>query len=1163
MPVKGFAASWWGISWIKALEEIDRDTNRLPRGRTYARNGSVLEITQNKKGAIQARVQGRRVTPYKIRLSLEQWSEEQIATVLDLIKDHPAVSSQLLIGKMPETLESMLKQVGIGIFPSRWADMQASCSCPDWANPCKHIAAVDYLLAAEIDKDPFLLFEMRGLKKTRILESAKLAYDASNTLRWVFDSIETEDANPILHPGLSDEPAAYQNLQPCPIARMVSLLGKNPPFDSGASIATLLPRVYGDMQSLQNREAIEDREKSLSPHTAIIVEHRDEGAFFHVYDPYHKTGSAYSSAEFLQLADQISLASLPEDTPSVRWLKEALSFAGRLIALNSWFPVVIPSGAGEDFSIRYAPNYSNIAFQTKKSVLNDSIPIGTIRDGKGNPLLKDQSADYILSLLITEIIHSVLEGNPIFSSDEMSEVFFQGKVYHADVFLRRQTKAAVQNWLTPLYLSASNLNLVLFVEAVSSNRFSLVVKVKNKKDLFLNLVTVSEFLAQTSDQHEKESVLKQVACLSEWIPSIKHAFDRKPISLGVDEFINLLSETRDYLEFFGAELVIPKGFKDLTHPKIAARASSKTRVAKNYLSLDSLLSFEWRIQLGEDDLSTNEFAALIEGAEKIIQFKDNYYLIDPNEAKRMLEKLRNPPGLDGMETLRSLFSKEVDGYPLLYGEGIEALMKQMGKTRRYDAPRDIVGQLRPYQLRGYQWILSNFFNGFNVCLADDMGMGKTIQVISVLLKLRELNELNEPALVICPASVALNWRKEITKFAPDLKNELYFGNKRTILPGVDVWITTYGTVRSDLERLLDREWSVLAVDEAQNIKNPDTDQSKAVSQLRSKYKIAMSGTPVENRIMELWSLFNLLMPGFLGRRKTFHERFAVPIERYNDENKTRVLRNIVSPFLLRRVKTDKNVIKDLPEKIVCDEYALLKPEQAALYKSVLDSALGEIENSEGIKRKGKVLWLITALKQICNHPVLYTKTGKPLPENSGKAEAVFRLLDGILAMGKKALLFTQYREMGRLLVEMIQDNLELRPLFFHGGVDPKGRQKLISDFQEDPYCPLMIITLKAGGTGINLTAATHVIHYDLWWNPAVENQATDRTYRIGQKECVTAHRLLTQNTFEERINEMLLQKTALSDSIVGAGEKWITEMNNQEIRTLFSLTRDRLEEAPS
>ncbi len=219
-------------------------------------------------------------------------------------------------------------------------------------------------------------------------------------------------------------------------------------------------------------------------------------------------------------------------------------------------------------------------------------------------------------------------------------------------------------------------------------------------------------------------------------------------------------------------------------------------MAKNYLSLDSLLSFEWRIQLGEDDLSINEFAALIEGAEKIIQFKDNYYLIDPNEAKKMLEKLRNPPRLDGMETLRSLFSKEVDGYPLLYGEGIEALKKQMGKTRRYDAPRDIVGQLRPYQLRGYQWIMSNFTNGFNVCLADDMGMGKTIQVIAVLLKLRELNELNEPALVICPTSVALNWQKEITKFAPDLNNDLYFGNKRTILPGVDVWITTYGTIRS-------------------------------------------------------------------------------------------------------------------------------------------------------------------------------------------------------------------------------------------------------------------------------------------------------------------------------------------------------------------------------
>jgi len=1163
MAVKGFASSWWGKSWIKALEEIDRDTNRLPRGRTYARNGSVLEITQNKKGMIQARVQGSRATPYKIRLSLEQWSEEQISTVLDLIKNHPAVSSQLLIGKMPETLEPTLKQIGLGIFPSRWADIDASCSCPDWANPCKHIAAVDYLLAAEIDKDPFLLFEMRGLKKKRILESAKLAYSASNASRWVFDSIGLTEVNPILQPAITEEPAAYQNLQPYPIATMLSLLGKTPPFDSGGAIANLLPQAYSETRRVRSREALTERVNLFPPHTAIIVEHRDEGVFFILYDPYHKTGTTYSSKEFLRLANQISLVSFPEDTPSVRWLKDALSFAERLVALNSWFPVVVPSGEGEDFSIQDAPNYSDAAFLRKKSSLNDSIPIGTIRDSKGIPLLKEQSADYIVSALITETIRSALEGKAEFSSDEMSQVFFQGRLYRAEGFLRRQTKAAVQNWLTPLYLSVSNANLMLFVDTLSSNRFSLTVMVKKRNDLFLNPAPVNEFLAHASDQADKESVLKQIACLSERIPAITCAFDGKQIPLNADAFISLLSETRDYLAFFGAELVIPKGFKDLTRPKVAARVTSKSQTAKSYLSLNSLLSFEWRITLGEDDLSTKEFAALIEGAEKIVLFKDNYYLIDPAEAKRMLEKLRDPPRLDSMETLRALFSKDVDGHPLLYGEEIETLIKEMGKTRRYEAPRGLVGQLRPYQMRGYQWILSNFSNGFNVCLADDMGMGKTIQVIAVLLKLQENKELTKPALVVCPASVTLNWRKEIAKFAPGLRSELYCGNKREMLPGIDVWITTYGTVRSDLELLVEREWSVLIADEAQNIKNAEADQSKAVSQLKSVYKIAVSGTPVENRVMELWSLFNMLMPGYLGRRKTFHERVAVPIERFNDENKTRLLRSAVSPFLLRRIKTDKNVIKDLPDKIVRDEYATLKPEQAVLYKSVVDTAVEEIENSEGIKRRGKVLWLITALKQICDHPVLFTKTGKPLPTHSGKTEAVFRLLEGILETGKKVLVFTQYREMGRMLVEMIQEKTELIPLFFHGGVDPKQRHKLIDDFQEDPYCPLMIITLKAGGTGINLTAATHVIHYDLWWNPAVENQATDRTYRIGQKACVTAHRLLTQDTFEERINEMLQKKTQLSETIVSAGEHWITEMNNQEIRNLFSLTGNRTEEPPS
>lgn len=424
----------------------------------------------------------------------------------------------------------------------------------------------------------------------------------------------------------------------------------------------------------------------------------------------------------------------------------------------------------------------------------------------------------------------------------------------------------------------------------------------------------------------------------------------------------------------------------------------------------------------------------------------------------------------------------------------------------------------------------------------------------MLLKLKEEKRLQQPALVICPTTLIGNWAKECEKFAPSLRTEIYHGSgRRMAIKGTDLLITSYGVLRQEAEKFKGKKWGAVIIDEAQNIKNPETDQARAVKSLRAEGYIALSGTPVENRLTELWSIFDFINRGYLGSRQDFHKNFALPIEKFRDRGKIQKLKAATAPFLLRRLKSDRNIIADLPDKVVKNEYCYLTPEQAALYQQVTASMLREIEKKEGIARKGLIFKLMTALKQICNHPVQYTKNGKARREHSGKAEKTLSLLEQIIAAGEKALLFTQYREMGELLAGLITEELQREPLFFHGGLSRKKREEMIESFQTGDSSPVMIISLQAGGTGLNLTAATNVIHYDLWWNPAVEDQATDRTYRIGQKQNILVHRLISLGTFEEKIDAMIAAKRELADLTVAVGESRLSELSNEELRRLFTL----------
>ncbi|MDP9208566.1 MAG: DEAD/DEAH box helicase, partial [Actinomycetota bacterium] len=466
-------------------------------------------------------------------------------------------------------------------------------------------------------------------------------------------------------------------------------------------------------------------------------------------------------------------------------------------------------------------------------------------------------------------------------------------------------------------------------------------------------------------------------------------------------------------------------------------------------------------------------------------------------------------------------------------------------------PADLRATLRPYQRRGLSWLAQMCELGLGGCLADDMGLGKTVQVIALHLHRRPLEA--GPTLVVCPTSLLGNWQRELVRFAPDVPVRRYHGGGRHLegLAVDEVVLVTYGVVRRDRAVLAEVGWGLVVADEAQHAKNPLSRTARELRAIPAPARVALTGTPVENRLTELWSILDWTTPGLLGPLERFRRSVAVPVERYRDPDATQRLARVVRPFLLRRRKSDPGIAPELPPKTETDRVVPLTAEQATLYEAVVRETLAEIASSEGIERRGLVLKLLTALKQICNHPAQYLREPGPLPGRSGKLAALDELLEVILDEGESVLVFSQYVEMCRLIQARLADR-GVPTLFLHGRVPARRREELVARF-EDGEAPVFLLSLKAGGVGLNLTRATHVVHYDRWWNPAVEDQATDRAYRIGQDRPVQVHRLVTEGTLEDRIAALLASKRGLAEAVVGAGEAWITELSDSELAELVSL----------
>jgi superfamily II DNA or RNA helicase len=610
------------------------------------------------------------------------------------------------------------------------------------------------------------------------------------------------------------------------------------------------------------------------------------------------------------------------------------------------------------------------------------------------------------------------------------------------------------------------------------------------------------------------------------------------------------------------------------------------------IGLDALLNFDWKVAVGGEEIDVNEFRALVRAGQPLVRRNGRWIEIDPEAASAAAELMdRRPPGtLTLGEAFRAGFglgefrtSGGVAPAVRLSGmEWVDELLEQTpDKAETIPQPETFKGELRPYQLRGLRWMAFLDRLGLGGVLADDMGLGKTIQLIALLLdeweKAEELRKKGEdvtipPTLLFVPTSVLGNWARELSRFAPQLRLLPHHGAAR--LKGEafkeaalasDVVITSYALSHRDYDQLKQVRWNRVVLDEAQKVKNPNAASSKSVRALDAPRRIALTGTPVENHLGELWSIMDLLNPGLLGSPNEFRERFAVPIEKHNDRGRARRLREMIRPFILRRTKDEPEVAADLPEKMEMGVYCGLTKEQAATYESITGEMIGRIDTASGIRRRGLILSVLTKLKQVCNHPALLGETSDFTPgksnqqlARSGKATRLAEMLEEVIEEGEKALVFTQYRKMGDLLVAMLEQRLGRKVAFLHGGTPQPKREEMVLDFQgkgKGKSPDVFILSLRAGGLGLNLTAATHVFHYDRWWNPAVENQATDRAYRIGQTKRVQVHKFVTLGTVEERIDKMLAEKTALAQNIVGSGDEWLTELTTGELKEYLSLSK--------
>lgn len=1165
---RGFGKTWWGEAWLQALSQIDY-SNRLPRGASYARNGYVRSI-EVKDGRMEARVQGRQRSPYRETIALKPYTKDETDKLVNAIVQRPSIISKLLNRELSPDIVRLAEEQGLQVFPRSWRDMQMSCSCPDWAVPCKHLAAVIYIVSQEIDSNPFLVFLLHGVDLLEELKKRNIAIDSAKAVNvpTVAETVplaaeETEETMP------EQRPVDFSDINELTDA-LISILPQNPAFyhngDFHAKYAKEVTRIAkGAMRIAKGTTDLatlfDCQPATLDASTRLTLTVSDK--LIYTFQTAGKgRAKGVDTQELMAGLTALTASQAADCQPSVQAFRQVLLFAIRLLAAGAIVPQIAMTPKNEA-AIRWLPATIDSKVRNIVEQLNGLFPSKTCLLAKGKTKKAvAEPAVLTVSAFLSAIISSLTSCGQW--TDKPLELFFRCEPKKFDELGERETPGGIRSWLERLHLSANRYRPVFVIDDDKTHEeFHLSIEVEDTQDAAFSRIPLSDIISSDDYADCRFNVLKEMSLLSSFIGSIEDYVNdgaARPITLSIEEFTPFLLNTIPAIRLLGVKVVLPISLKELLRPKASMRISAKHPDDQAHIRLEQLLNFEWSIAIGNEMLTPEEFNKLRSKAGSLIYFRQRYIYVTEEDIKRLDKELADTHRPTPAQMLQAALAEEYNHAPITLTDEVRQLLRQLTEETAVGVPPAINATLRPYQERGFSWMYRNLRLGFGCIIADDMGLGKTLQVITLLQKMKDEGWLDKKkAIIIVPTGLITNWQAELLRFAPSLTVFTYHGPGRELSAfDADILLTTYGVTRSDSNILKKQKWAVAVIDEAQNIKNTATAQTKAVKSLNADAHIAMSGTPVENRLSEYWSIMDFANKGYLGPAKKFTEDYAKPIQETNDQRVAERFRRITAPMMMRRLKTDKTIISDLPDKITIDERATLTTTQAALYEQTLGEAMKTIEGmseegdvKEMFVREGLVLQMILALKQICNHPTQFLKNGEAEPEQSGKTMMLLDLLDSINDSGEKAIIFTQFRKMGDLLVRFIAERTGTKPMFLHGGCSVKQRQEMVERFQTNRSDRFFILSLKAAGVGLNLTAANHVIHYDLWWNPAVEAQATDRAYRIGQKKNVMVHRFITSNTFEERINELLKEKQQLADLTVTTGEKWLGKLSNKELREIF------------
>lgn len=1102
--------------------------------------------------------------PFRVGISVPLFTASEKQRFVEAIAQSPTLLDKISRRELPPELLQIAESQHIRIFPDSWKDFSLHCSCPDLAVPCEHMAAVIYEMAEEIDKNPFLAFEMHEMhllkelndyynklseKKSEQITTVDSLLQPIPTVQQSFDDSEpapTKLPQVAVDIDFTSMPEAGGHLirlfRPQPVFQEKDLLEAVVECYESASVAA--------DKFLRGDFPVADITGSIVPgdQLQLVLDAQLFPKKLHVLDEKNKPARVQAD-ELLHLLLEYDIEAPGKTHPTVSAALDVMSFSLNLAVKGAILPQLLAC-EGNNYRIRWVPLLAMEELRLVFDKLADSLPPNLLlveKNGVPHLLSPTETLNALCSVFIGDCVredvwadkHPIVQMLHGISGDAVQPIEDQ------------EVAKSLQRWLQPFYPPRKEFAPVLRVEDLDGG-YVVELLVEQRTAPLVPPVTFSQFLQQKRFENVRDEVPKDIEVLADFYPPIKKiiATDGKfRPTYNPTRFLEMLVNILPVMTVFGIRTILPPGMEEAVRPKVALLAKRLTRKkAVGHVPLEEQIGFEWQIALGDEMISVKDFEKLVKNDDGVIKWHDKYVIIDEDELIDLFDKLEAPPNPVGIELLQALLAEEYQNMRVSLSTDAATVLREYTQPAKTNLPRGMSVDMYLHQLIAYDWLLKNARLGFGSLLADDLGLGKTLPVLAALLKFKEEGLLKTgPALVIAPAALHANWLREIEKFAPKLKAFAFHDVNHT---EPDVILAAYSTVRNEVEGLRQTPWYCIVLDEAQRIKNPHSELSKNMKSLPAEIRIAMCSMEVEGSLAALWSMVDFTNPGYLGTWRQFTNDFVHPIRREHEHRRAVYLKKVTAPFLLRRRKTDKLELADMPKKIEHRQFASLIPEQATLYENLAKKGLKAVFDEKDAQRRQNIaLQLVVALKQICNHPFQYLKKGATQPGLSGKVELLLCLLDNIYENGEKVLILTQFQETGELLVRYIREEFGKEPMLLHGTTTRPQREEIVEVFRQNPDFDTLVLSLKMGGNDLKLTSASHLIHFDSWWNPILDAHAS----RLGLSPDVMSWRLITSGSLEEKIDEMFHWKKELAELTASDGESWLGNLSDGELEELVSL----------